>query len=83
DDVEKVSVGDKIRLQNGWCSEYKGEKQVSAGKFGKIELVQSNKVYTNDPGILGGAAGLAAGLGEEGAEGSDKEEHTDAEEFVE
>ena len=81
DDVEKVNVGDKIRVQNGWCSEFKGEKQVSAGKFGKIEVVQSNKVYTNDPGVLGGAAGLAAGLGEESAEG--EEEPTDAEEFVE
>ena len=81
DDVEKVNVGDKIRVQNGWCSEFKGEKQVSAGKFGKIEVVQSNKVYTNDPGVLGGAAGLAAGLGEESAEG--EEEPMDAEEFVE
>jgi len=82
DDVDKVNIGDKVRVQNGWCSEFKGEKQLSAGKFGKIEVVQSNKVYTNDPGILGGAAGVAAGLGGEESEESG-EEPMDAEEFVE
>lgn len=40
DDVDKVNVGDKIHLQNGWCSEFKGEKQVSSGKFGKIEVLE-------------------------------------------
>ncbi len=41
EDVDKVSVGDRIHVENGWCSEYKGEKQVSAGKFGKIEVLGS------------------------------------------
>lgn len=69
EDVEKVSVGDKIHVENGWCSEYQGEKQVSAGKFGKIEVVSSasneessedsdnsgdKTVYTNDPNLLSG-----------------------------
>ena len=51
DDVEKIKVGDKIRVENGWCSEYKGEKQLSAGKFGKIEVVgkSADTVLTNDP----------------------------------
>ena len=30
DDADKVNVGDKLHLQNGWCAEYKGEKQLSA-----------------------------------------------------
>ena len=42
DDIAKVNVGDKISLQNGWCSEYKEEKQLSTGKFGKIEVVGSS-----------------------------------------
>ena len=42
DDVDKVNVGDKIHLQNGWCSEFRGEKQLSSGKFGKIEVVGAN-----------------------------------------
>jgi replication factor A1 len=57
EDIETVNVGDKIHLQNGWCSEYQGEKQLSAGKFGKIEVVEkseggSQEVFTNDTNIL-------------------------------
>ncbi len=43
EDADKYKAGDKIRLENGWCSEFKGEKQVSAGKFGKITVI-------NEPG---------------------------------
>ena len=39
DDIEKVNVGDKVKLENGWCSEFKEQKQVSSGKFGKLEIV--------------------------------------------
>lgn len=56
EDIEKVNVGDKIHLENGWCSEYRDEKQLSTGKFGKIEVVQTAQkvVLTNDPDLLGG-----------------------------
>jgi replication factor A1 len=43
DDVDKIKVGDKVHLQNGWCSEYQGEKQISAGKFGSLEVVESTE----------------------------------------
>lgn len=39
EEIDKITEGDKIHLGNGWCSEYQGEKQVSAGKFGKIEVI--------------------------------------------
>ena len=53
EDIDKVKEGDKIHIENGWCSEYKGEKQLSSGKFGKIEVVEgSAPLMTNDPGIL-------------------------------
>lgn len=39
DDIDKISLGDKIHLKNGWCSEYQGELQVSSGKFGVIEVL--------------------------------------------
>jgi replication factor A1 len=52
EDVDKVKQGDKIHVQNGWCSEFKGEKQLSSGKFGKIEVVEAVGLMTNDPGIL-------------------------------
>lgn len=40
EDIDKVSVGDKIHLKNGWCSEYQGERQLSSGKFGEIEVLE-------------------------------------------
>jgi len=49
DDIDQIKVGDKIHLQNGWCSEYKGEKQLSSGKFGKIEVVK--KVIPQKKGL--------------------------------
>ena len=58
EDIETVKVGDKIHLQNGWCSEFRDEKQLSSGKFGKIEVVDKpaeeapQEVLTNDPGLL-------------------------------
>lgn len=36
-DADKFAVGDKIHISNGYVSEYQGELQLSAGKFGKIE----------------------------------------------
>ncbi len=44
DDIEKVNQGDTITVVNGWCSEFRGERQLSAGKFGSIELVEKAKV---------------------------------------
>ncbi len=54
EDIDSVKPGDKIHLQNGWCSEFKDELQVSSGKFGKIEVLESStpEVVTNDPSIL-------------------------------
>jgi replication factor A1 len=41
DDIDKVNEGDTIHLQNGWCTEYKTERQVSTGKFGKVEVTKA------------------------------------------
>lgn len=40
DDIDKVKEGSKIKISNGYCSEFQGEKQLSAGKFGKIEVLE-------------------------------------------
>lgn len=55
EDIDKVNPGDTIKLTNGWCSEFKSEKQLSTGKFGKIEILSSGaqaSFVTNDPSIL-------------------------------
>ena len=38
--IKQVNEGDKIKISNGWCSEYQGEKQVSAGKQGTLEVLK-------------------------------------------
>jgi replication factor A1 len=89
EDIEKVKVGDKIHIENGWCSEFRDELQISSGKFGKIEVVEAmenNTVLTNDPKMLNpdmpeGMEG-ADEAEESGVESSDGEE-TVEEEVVE
>lgn len=39
DDIEKVKPGSKIKITNGYVNEFQGEMQLSAGKFGKIEII--------------------------------------------
>jgi replication factor A1 len=39
DDVDKVKVEDTIRITNGYVSEFNGKKQLTSGKFGKLEVV--------------------------------------------
>ncbi len=38
-DVDKVNVGDKVKITKGYVNEFQGEKQLTAGKFGKLEIV--------------------------------------------
>lgn len=38
--VDQISEGSRIKLENGWAKEYRGELQVSAGKFGKLSVVE-------------------------------------------
>ncbi len=51
EECDSVNVGDKIKISNGYVGEWQGELQLSAGKFGKIEVVSKapEKVYTNVP----------------------------------
>jgi replication factor A1 len=37
--IEQVKVGAKVHIINGWVSEWQGEKQLSTGKFGQLEVV--------------------------------------------
>lgn len=39
DDIEKVKEGMTLHITNGYCSEFKGEKQLTTGKFGKFEVL--------------------------------------------
>ncbi len=39
DEVDKVKPGYKLRITNGYVNEFQGEMQLSAGKFGKLEII--------------------------------------------
>lgn len=39
DDIDNFKAGDKVRVVNGYVNEFQGEKQLTSGKFGKLEKV--------------------------------------------
>ena len=63
-DIDLVSVGDKIRITNGYVSEFRGTPQISAGKFGKLEVIERS----------GKSDELGDTEGESGAEEPDAED---------
>ena len=44
DDVDKINIGDKIHIKNGYVNEWQGEKQLTTGKFGTMEIVGKEEV---------------------------------------
>ena len=40
DQIGQVNEGDKVKITEGWCSEFRGSLQVSTGKKGKLEIVK-------------------------------------------
>lgn len=37
--IDKVNEGDKIKIENGWVSEYKGELQLGTGRNGTLTVL--------------------------------------------
>ncbi len=50
-DIGAIDVGDKVKVTNGYVSEYKGTPQLSTGKYGKIEVLEkgSGSVESAEP----------------------------------
>lgn len=44
EDFDRFKRGDKVKVINGFVREFQGEKQLTAGRFGKIEKVGKGKV---------------------------------------
>ena len=36
--IEQVNIGDKIKIENGYVTSFKGETQLNVGKFGKLTI---------------------------------------------
>ena len=49
DDVDKYKAGDKVSITNGYVGEFQGDKQLTSGKFGKIEKVGKGENITPNP----------------------------------
>lgn len=39
EDIDRVQANDRIRITNGWAREWRGNLQVSAGRFGRLEVL--------------------------------------------
>jgi replication factor A1 len=39
--IDAVHVGDKVHIQKGFVNEWQGEKQLTTGKFGTLEVVEA------------------------------------------
>jgi replication factor A1 len=37
--IDQVNVGDKIKIENGYVTSFKGEIQLNIGKFGKLTVL--------------------------------------------
>lgn len=48
EDIDKINTGDKVKLTNGYVSEWQGELQISTGKFGTLEVI--GKADSASPG---------------------------------
>lgn len=47
--IELVNVGDTVKILNGFVKEFRGEKQITTGRMGKIEVVKKQEVFSNIP----------------------------------
>jgi len=39
DEIDKVKVGSKIKIENGYVNEWQGNSQLTLGKFGKMTVL--------------------------------------------
>lgn len=47
DNVDKVSEGDTIRVNNGFVKLFKGRMQLNIGRYGSVELAGEDEVLEN------------------------------------
>lgn len=83
EDTDKVEKGDRIQLENGWCSEYQGEKQVSPGKFGTLTVIDHQEQKEDQPAALPAAPQTTVQVPEEEGEDEDDDHPIKDEEAVE
>jgi replication factor A1 len=40
DEIDKININDRVRVINGWVKEWNGNLELSAGRFGKLEVLK-------------------------------------------
>jgi ssDNA-binding replication factor A large subunit len=48
EDIDKIKVGDKVHIKNGYVGEWQGEPQLSSGRFGELEVVGGDDTTTDE-----------------------------------
>lgn len=46
--IDKVKPGDKVHIKNGFVSEWQGEKQLTTGRLGTMEVAETTKTLTEE-----------------------------------
>ena len=49
-DIDKVKIGSILKITNGYVNEFQGEKQLTSGKFGKLEVVDGENSGNSEGG---------------------------------
>ncbi|MBI3034477.1 hypothetical protein HYY72_04940 [Candidatus Woesearchaeota archaeon] len=46
--IELVKAGDRIRIRNGYVNEWQGEKQLTTGRTGTLEVIKQDEKKSSD-----------------------------------
>ena len=52
EEIERVNIGDVVKVTNGYVSEFNGIKQLRAGRYGKLEVVSTSKAKKSPEDFL-------------------------------
>jgi replication factor A1 len=76
-DIDRVKVGNIIKITNGYVSEFQGEKQLTTGKFGKLDVIGGSEKTPEkaEEKIEGKAEEKIEGKAEEKIEGKVEEKN--------
>ncbi len=74
DQIDQVEVGATVKISNGFVSEWQGEKQLSTGRFGTLEVVGKGSSSPGSPASIGIKAPGTKAADDEDGDGGDGEE---------
>jgi replication factor A1 len=80
EDCDRISLGDKLKLTEGYVNEYQGELQLTSGRSGKLEVVGKGSGDAPAKAVSKPAPALKTNFAsKKGLDGNDTEEEPDDE----